>query len=103
MKPEATAEADWVAGAAVIRDETGLHARPAVKLTRLAKRFAAQVEIRADEAPAGVNAKSPTAVMKLRAGHETTLETRAAGADADAAVAGIVALVEANFDDPPGG
>jgi phosphocarrier protein len=102
MKPEATAEADWVAGAAVIRDKTGLHARPAVKLTKLAKSFAAQVEIRAD-APGWVNAKSPNAVMKLRAGHETTLEVRAAGDDADAAVAGIVALVESNFDDAPAG
>ena len=58
-------------GEAVIRDETGLHARPAVKLTKLAKSFAAAIEIRAEDAPDWVNAKSPNAVMKLRAGHET--------------------------------
>jgi phosphocarrier protein HPr len=90
----------WVSGEAVIRDPTGLHARPAVKLTKLAKSFAAAVEIRAEDGGAWVNAKSPNAVMKLRAGHETTLAIRAGGADADAAVAALVALVEANFDDP---
>jgi phosphocarrier protein HPr len=102
MMPDPAAEADWIEGVAVIRDATGLHARPAVKLTKLAKRFAARVEIRADGAPSWVNAKSPNAVMKLRAGHETRLAIRAAGADADQAVAALEALVEANFDDAAG-
>jgi phosphocarrier protein HPr len=90
---------DWVCGSAVIRDETGLHARPAVKLTKLAKSFAATIELRSEEADAWVNAKSPNAVMKLRAGHETALEIRAAGADASAAVAALTALVDANFNE----
>lgn len=93
------AAAEWVFGAAVIRDTTGLHARPAVKLTKLAKSFAATVELRSEDAPGWVNAKSPNAVMKLRAGHETTLEVRASGRDAASAVAALTALVEANFDD----
>ena len=38
-------------GEAVIRDKTGLHARPAVKLTKLAKSFAAAIEIRAAGRP----------------------------------------------------
>jgi phosphocarrier protein len=98
---EAAAE-DWVVGEAVIRDRTGLHARPAVKLTKLAKSFAAAVEVRSAEAPQWVNAKSPNAVMKLRAGHETVLAIRAAGRDADAAVAALTALVDANFDEALG-
>jgi phosphocarrier protein len=89
----------WVFGEAVIRDPTGLHARPAVKLTKLAKSFAAAVEIRADAGP-WVNAKSPNAVMKLRAGHETALAIRASGPDAEAAVAALSALIDANFDGP---
>jgi phosphocarrier protein len=93
----------WVVGEAVIRDPTGLHARPAVKLTKLAKGFAADVEIRAAGAEAWVNAKSPNAVMKLRAGHETALAIRASGPDAGAAVAALAALVEANFDDAAAG
>lgn len=89
----------WVTGAAVIRDETGLHARPAVKVTKLARRFSSTVEIRGEGQERWVNAKSPNAVMKLRAAHETRLEIRAAGADAGAAVAALIALVDRNFDD----
>lgn len=89
---------DDAEGAAVIRDPTGLHARPAVKLTKLAKSFAAAVELRPAGAEAWVNAKSPNAVMKLKAGAGATLQFRARGADAAAAVAGLVALVEADFD-----
>ncbi len=90
---------DWIEGAAVIRDPTGLHARPAVKLTKLAKQFAAAVQVRAADAETWVNAKSPNAVMKLRAAHETPLSVRASGADAADAVAAVLALVDANFDD----
>jgi phosphocarrier protein len=92
-------QAVWVEGSAVIRDETGLHARPAVKLTKRAKGFAAAVEVRSEGDGGWVNAKSPNAVMKLRAGHRTALAIRASGLDAEAAVAALVALVEANFDD----
>jgi phosphocarrier protein HPr len=96
------AATDWVFGEAVIRDKTGLHARPAVKLTKLAKSFAAAIELRAEDAPDWVNAKSPNAVMKLRAGHETALSIRAAGPDASQAVAALAALVDANFDESLG-
>ena len=95
-------DAAWFVGEAVIRDPTGLHARPAVKLTKLARSFAAAVEVRSEDAPGWVNAKSPNAIMKLRAGHETALAVRAAGSDAEQAVAALVALVEANFDDSAG-
>ena len=61
-------ESGYVHGAAVIQDPTGLHARPAVKLTKSAKRHGAEVEVRAGEAGNWVNAKSPNAVMKLKAG-----------------------------------
>lgn len=94
-----TGALDWVEGAAVIRDPTGLHARPAVKLTKLAKQFAATVEVRAEGAETWVNAKSPNAVMKLRAAPATPLSVRAAGADAADALAALLALVDANFDD----
>ena len=85
-------------GHARILDPTGLHARPAVSLTKLAKRFAAVVEVRAGEDGAWVNAKSPNAVMKLKARHGQLLQVRAAGDDAAAAVAALVGLVEQNFD-----
>jgi phosphocarrier protein len=92
LPPEAT-------GLAVIRDPTGLHARPAVKLTKLAKSFEAAIRVRAAATGAWVNAKSPTAMMKLKARHGATLAFAAAGRDAAEAVAALVALVERNFDD----
>jgi phosphocarrier protein len=86
------------AGEAVVRDPTGLHARPAVKLTKLAKRFAAAVRVRAGEG-AWVNAKSPNGVMKLKARSGERLAFAAEGPDAAEAVAALVALVERDFHD----
>lgn len=85
-------------GQAVVRDPTGLHARPAVKLTKLAKRFEAAVRVRAGDG-AWVNAKSPNGVMKLKARSGERLVFAADGPDAAEAVAALVALVERNFDD----
>ena len=92
-------EAGYVHGAAVIRDPTGLHARPAVKLTKRAKRHVAEIEVRAGAAGAWVNAKSPNAVMKLKAAFGEELQFRARGDDSEAAVAEMVALVEQDFQE----
>ncbi len=85
-------------GQAKILDPTGLHARPAVKLTKLAKTHEATVEIRAGEDGKWVNAKSPNAVMKLKAGSGEVLFVRAEGAQANEAVEALVALIERDFD-----
>ena len=85
-------------GEAVVRDPTGLHARPAVKLTKLAKRFEAAVRVRAGDG-AWVNAKSPNGVMKLKARSGERLAFAADGPDAAAAVEALVALVERDFHD----
>ena len=86
------------AGEAVVRDPTGLHARPAVKLTKLAKGFQAAVRVRAGNGT-WANAKSPNAVMKLKARHGERLAFAADGPDAAEAVAALVALVERDFGD----
>src|ERR671919_1189780 len=97
--PSPTVSAAPVAeGEAVVRAPTGLHARPAVKLTKLAKRFQAAVRVRAGEG-AWVNAKSPNGVMKLKARSGERLAFAADGPDAAAAVEALVALVERNFHD----
>jgi phosphocarrier protein HPr len=92
LPPQATGEA-------IIRDPTGLHARPAVELTKLAKRFEAAVRVRSATNGTWVNAKSPTGMMKLKARYGETLAFAAVGADAAEAVAALVALVERNFDE----
>jgi phosphocarrier protein len=85
-------------GDAVLQDPTGLHARPAVKLTKLAKRFEAAIRVRAGSGE-WVNAKSPNRVMKLKARHGETVAFEAEGADTADAVRALVALVERNFDE----
>jgi phosphocarrier protein len=87
----------WTTGGAVIVDPTGLHARPAVKLTKAAKGFESRVEIAASADGPWINAKSPNAVMKMKAGAGARLAIRAEGPDAAAAVAALEALVADNF------
>jgi Phosphotransferase System HPr (HPr) Family len=92
----------WTVGGATILDPTGLHARPAVKLTKRAKGFESRVEIAASADGPWINAKSPNAVMKLKAGAGTILAIRADGPDAAAAVAALEALIAADFDESAG-
>jgi phosphocarrier protein HPr len=95
--PAPTQAAPAIQGEAVVRDPTGLHARPAVKLTKLAKRFEAAVRVRAGHG-AWINAKSPNGVMKLKARHGERLAFAADGPDAAEAIEALVALVERDFD-----
>ncbi len=76
----------------------GMHARPAVKLTKLAKKFQAQISVRASNAD-WINAKSVAKVMALRAAHDSIIEIKASGVDAEAAVAALVDLVATDFPD----
>jgi len=88
-----------VTGHVVVRHETGLHARPSVKLTKLAKGFSSSIEIaRAADGP-WIDAKSIVKVMALKLPQHETLYLRANGADAFKAVADLIALVERDFDD----
>ena len=77
----------------------GMHARPAVKLTKLAKRFQAQISIRASETADWINAKSVAKVMALRAPRDSLIEIKAHGDDAEAAVAALIDLVATDFPD----
>jgi phosphocarrier protein HPr len=84
-------------GSALLTNDVGLHARPSVKLTQLAKRFGAHIEFaRAADGP-WVDAKSPVKVMRFKAAKGETLHFRANGVDAAEALAAIVALVERGF------
>jgi len=75
----------------------GLHARPSVKLTQLAKTFAGTVEFALDPSGPWIDAKSPVKVMRAKAPRGTVLHLRAAGPDAAEAVRALVALVAARF------
>jgi len=85
--------------AAPIRNPSGLHARPAVKLTKLAKSFPGALEIALSAEGPWVDAKSMVRVMKLKAAPGTVLHVR--GEDA-AAVAALADLARRDFDEGPG-
>ncbi|MFL5334176.1 MAG: HPr family phosphocarrier protein, partial [Geminicoccaceae bacterium] len=71
----------------VITHPTGLHARPAVKFTKLAKSFPGAIRVR--RAPDGewVDAKSVVKVMGLKFRTGTLVELEADGEGAGAALA----------------
>lgn len=96
---ETSANGPFVTGKVRLEHAVGMHARPAVKLTKLAKRFQAQISIRASEAADWINAKSVAKVMALRAPRNSIIEIKALGDDAQAAVAALVDLVAADFPD----
>ncbi len=86
-------------GSVVITHDVGLHARPSVKLTKLAKGYASAVEIAAAEEGPWIDAKSIVKVMAMKARQNATLFVRATGADAEAAVAAVIHLVQRDFDE----
>src|SRR5438552_15309950 len=86
-----------LSGSALLTNDVGLHARPSVKLTQLAKRFGAHIEFARAATGPWVDAKSPVKVMRFKAAKGETLHFRASGADATEALVAIVALVERGF------
>jgi phosphocarrier protein HPr len=88
-----------ISGSVQLVHAAGMHARPAVKLTKLAKKFQAHISIRASDAAEWINAKSVAKVMALRAARDTIIEIKASGDDAEAAVAALVDLLATDFPD----
>ena len=86
-------------GAALITNPTGLHARPAVKLTKLAKSFEAQLRLRVGQHGKWTDAKSVARVLSLKAPAGQTLFFEAEGPDASEALSTITELVRRNFDE----
>ena len=82
---------------AVLVNPVGLHARPSVKLTQCAKGFVATVEIALTADGPWTDAKSPVKVMRVKAPQGATLYFRVRGADGEAALAALLALVRDGF------
>jgi phosphocarrier protein len=90
---------DWKTSSVVIRHDVGLHARPSVKLTKLAKTFACAIEIASAPQGPWTDAKSIVKVMAMKAKQDSTLHLRARGGDAAVAIAALQGLVERDFDE----
>src|SRR6266478_1486314 len=88
-----------ITAAALITNPTGLHARPAVKLTKLEKSFEAQLRLRVGQNGKWTDAKSVARVLSLKAPAGQTLFFEAEGPDATEALSTITELVRRNFDE----
>jgi phosphocarrier protein HPr len=95
MKDETAAE--QAIDRAELINAVGLHARPSVKLTQLAKTFDCRVEIALSADGPWVDAKSPVKVMRVKAPRGAVLHVRASGTGARAAAAALVGLVREGF------
>lgn len=84
---------------AVITHEVGLHARPAVTLTKLAKTFDAEIRLRGLPDGAWADAKSIVKVMALKLRTGTTVAFEATGTDAERAAVALRDLVQRDFTD----
>jgi phosphocarrier protein len=78
-----------------ISNKLGLHARASAKLTQLAGRYQSEVWISRNGRR--VNAKSIMGVMMLAAGKGSTVTLETIGADQDAAMQALVALIDDKF------
>ena len=83
----------------VLEHAGGLHARPAIKLTQLAKRFACSVWIALSEQGPWIYAKSIARVMAMKTPQMATLHFSAEGDDAELAVDALAKLVADDFPD----
>lgn len=84
-------------GQVLLLHSAGLHARPVVTLTKLAKTFASRIHIAANEDGPWIDAKSVVKVMGMKTPANRPLYFRAEGDDAHAAVAALVTLVNNDF------
>jgi phosphocarrier protein len=78
-----------------VSNKYGLHARPAAEFVKLAGRFRSTIWVR--KADIEVNGKSIMGVMMLAAENGSELVIRAAGPDAEDAVASLIELVDGGF------
>ncbi|MCR6664794.1 MAG: HPr family phosphocarrier protein [Methyloversatilis sp.] len=78
-----------------ITNKLGLHARASAKLTQIASRHGCEVWL--ERNGRRINAKSIMGVMMLAAAKGSVIIIETEGADADAAMTALVALIEDKF------
>lgn len=80
-----------------IINKLGLHARAATKLVQLANQFDAEIILTQGENTAPAN--SVLALMMLESGQGKSVDVLCSGADAQAAMEAITALIQNKFDE----
>ncbi|AOR63491.1 PTS phosphocarrier protein NPr [Pectobacterium wasabiae] len=81
-----------------IKNKLGMHARPAMKLFELVQSFDAEVILRNDSGTEA-EASSVIAMLMLDSAKGRLIEVEAAGPDEEQALAAVIGLFEAGFDE----
>lgn len=79
-----------------IKNQVGLHARPATYFIQKANEFKEEIKVTKDERE--VNGKSLLGVLSLGITRGSSITISASGENEQAAVEALVALVESNFE-----
>ncbi len=79
-----------------IKNQVGLHARPATYFIQKANEFKEEIKVTKDERE--VNGKSLLGVLSLGITRGSSITISATGENEQAAVEALVALVESNFE-----
>ncbi|MBY6264757.1 HPr family phosphocarrier protein [Azospirillum sp. 412522] len=96
--PDDMAPADGeIRRTATITNQRGLHARASAKFVKLVATFDAEISVRRGESV--VSGESIMGLMMLAAGPGTSVELRASGAQADAAMDALLDLINRKFDE----
>ncbi|GKX47040.1 PTS phosphocarrier protein NPr [Pectobacterium carotovorum] len=81
-----------------IKNKLGMHARPAMKLFELVQSFDAEVMLRNDSGTEA-EASSVIAMLMLDSAKGRLIEVEATGPDEEQALAAVIGLFEAGFDE----
>jgi phosphocarrier protein HPr len=81
-----------------IKNEVGLHARPAAIFVQTANKFGSEITVRHGETTA--NAKSILSILTLGAGKGAILTLNADGEDAEQALQALADLISRDFEAP---
>lgn len=79
----------------VVKNGSGIHARPASMLVKEAGKFSAEISLEFNGKKA--NAKSIMSVLSLGVGKDSEITVSANGDDENAALEGIINLIESGF------
>ena len=80
-----------------VLNKSGIHARPAAMFVKTANRFGSEIFVEKDGEK--INGKSIMWLMMLAAGPGSKVTLHVKGADAEAAIAELEALVKRKFDE----
>ena len=97
MSAKKTDASEFLTKELTIANKSGIHARPAAMFVKVATRFGCDIFVEKDGEK--INGKSIMGLMMLAAGPGSKVTLHVKGADANAAITELEALVKRKFDE----